>query len=57
MWPAMPHTASMRQDKRRGMPHDPKPLYYQFSFERAGTFTWAYLEEGPEVWRVEIGKT
>jgi uncharacterized protein (DUF2249 family) len=37
--------------------HDPKPLYYQFSFERAGTFTWKYLEEGPEVWRVEIGKT
>lgn len=37
--------------------HDPKPLYYQFSFERAGTFTWQYLEEGPEVWRVEIGKT
>mgnify|MGYP003347068660 CR=1 FL=1 len=29
--------------------HDPKPLYYQFSFERAGTFTWTYLEEGPEV--------
>ncbi len=37
--------------------HDPKPLYYQFSAERAGTFTWRYLEEGPEVWRVEIGKT
>ena len=37
--------------------HDPKPLYYQFSAERAGTFTWTYLEEGPEVWRVEIGKT
>ena len=33
---------------------DPKPLFYQFSFERAGTFTWTYLEEGPEVWRVEI---
>ncbi len=37
--------------------HDPKPLYYQFAAERAGTFTWRYLEEGPEVWRVEIGKT
>jgi hemerythrin-like domain-containing protein/uncharacterized protein (DUF2249 family) len=36
--------------------HDPKPLYYQFSFERAGAFTWYYVEEGPEVWRVEIGK-
>lgn len=37
--------------------HGPKPLYYQFSAERAGTFAWRYLEEGPEVWRVEIGKT
>lgn len=37
--------------------HDPKPLYYQFSFEHAGKFTWDYLEEGPEVWRVRIGKT
>jgi len=36
--------------------HDPKPLYYQFAAERPGTFTWRYLEEGPEVWRVEIGK-
>ena len=37
--------------------HDPKPLYYQFSAERAGTFRWTYLEKGPEVWRVEIAKT
>lgn len=37
--------------------HDPKPLYYQFSFEREGEFTWEYLEEGPSVWRVSIGKT
>jgi uncharacterized protein (DUF2249 family) len=37
--------------------HDPKPLYYQFSFERAGAFRWRYLEEGPDVWRIEIGKT
>lgn len=37
--------------------HDPKPLYYQFSFERSGQFTWEYLEQGPEVWRVRIGKT
>ncbi len=36
--------------------HDPKPLFYQFSFEREGQFTWEYLEEGPEVWRVRIGK-
>lgn len=25
--------------------------------ERAGAFAWRYLEEGPEVWRVEIRKT
>lgn len=36
--------------------HDPKPLYYQFQAERAGQFTWDYLEEGPETWRVAIGK-
>ncbi|HLC41796.1 MAG TPA: DUF2249 domain-containing protein [Methylomirabilota bacterium] len=36
--------------------HDPKPLYYQFAAEQAGAFTWQYLEQGPEVWRVEIGK-
>jgi uncharacterized protein (DUF2249 family) len=36
--------------------HDPKPLYYQLAAERPGTFTWEYLEEGPQVWRVRIGR-
>jgi uncharacterized protein (DUF2249 family) len=36
--------------------HDPSPLFHQFTFERAGTFHWRYLEEGPDVWRVEIAK-
>ncbi|CEE01145.1 MULTISPECIES: DUF2249 domain-containing protein [Bacillaceae] len=36
--------------------HDPKPLYYQFLIEREGCFTWDYIEEGPEQWRVAIGK-
>lgn len=36
--------------------HDPRPLYYQFSAEREGTFYWTYLEEGPELWRVRITK-
>lgn len=36
--------------------HDPKPLYYQFQAERPGQLVWEYLEEGPEVWRVRIGK-
>ena len=37
--------------------HDPKPLYYQFQAERQGQFTWEYVEQGPAVWRVVIGKT
>ncbi|MBI3166381.1 MAG: DUF2249 domain-containing protein [Chloroflexi bacterium] len=37
--------------------HDPKPLYYQFVHEHAGQFTWEYLEEGPDIWRVQIGRT
>lgn len=36
--------------------HDPKPLRYQFEAEHAGAFSWNYLEEGPEVWRVQIGR-
>jgi uncharacterized protein (DUF2249 family)/hemerythrin-like domain-containing protein len=36
--------------------HDPKPLFYQFSAERAGEFTWDYVESGPMIWRVRIGK-
>ncbi|PWU23102.1 MAG: hypothetical protein C5B48_09170 [Candidatus Rokuibacteriota bacterium] len=36
--------------------HDLEPLFYQFTFERPGAFGWRYLEDGPEVWRVEIGK-
>jgi uncharacterized protein (DUF2249 family) len=36
--------------------HDPKPLYYQFQAEQSGRFSWDYLEQGPEVWRVRIGR-
>ncbi|MDA8323903.1 MAG: DUF2249 domain-containing protein [Actinomycetota bacterium] len=36
--------------------HDPKPLRYQFEAEHAGQFTWSYLESGPRVWRVRIGR-
>ena len=36
--------------------HDPKPLFYQFQDESRGEFTWDYLEAGPEVWQVKIGK-
>ncbi|MCP5098284.1 MAG: DUF2249 domain-containing protein [Chloroflexi bacterium] len=37
--------------------HDPKPLFYQFQAERTGQFTWEYLEEGPDDWRVRIGRS
>jgi uncharacterized protein (DUF2249 family) len=36
--------------------HDPKPLYYQLEAEYPGQFSWTYVEQGPDVWRVEIGK-
>ncbi|MBO0748012.1 MAG: DUF2249 domain-containing protein [Acidimicrobiaceae bacterium] len=36
--------------------HDPKPLGYQFEAEHAGQYTWEYLEAGPTVWRVRIGR-
>lgn len=36
--------------------HDPKPLYYQLEAEYPGQFSWTYVEQGPQVWRVEIGK-
>jgi uncharacterized protein (DUF2249 family) len=36
--------------------HDPRPLYYQFQAEHTGQFSWDYLEQGPEVWRVRIGR-
>lgn len=35
---------------------DPKPIYYRLLVERGSAFNWKYLEEGPEVWKVEISK-
>ncbi len=38
--------------------HDPKPLRYQMAaVQGKDSFTWEYLEEGPEVWRVHLGKS
>ena len=37
--------------------HDPKPLYYQFTFERPGKFEWEYVESGPATWKVHIKRT
>lgn len=36
--------------------HEPRPLFYQFEIERPQQFTWDYLEEGPDIWRVRISK-
>lgn len=36
--------------------HDPVPLRYQFEHEFNGAFTWEYLEQGPEEFRVKITK-
>ena len=36
--------------------HDPQPLNDQFQLRAPGLFSWRYLEQGPQVWRVEIGK-
>jgi uncharacterized protein (DUF2249 family) len=36
--------------------HDPRPLRYQLTAERPGTFDWTYEAEGPELWRVRIDR-
>ncbi len=36
--------------------HDPKPLYYQMKAEWGNIFSWNYLEQGPENWKVRITK-
>lgn len=36
--------------------HDPKPLHTQFEDRCPGSFERTYLEIGPELWRVQIGK-
>ena len=36
--------------------HDPAPLRHQFNATRPDQFDWQYVESGPVVWRVSIGK-
>jgi regulator of cell morphogenesis and NO signaling len=36
--------------------HDPRPLYYQLLGERGDIFTWEYLEQGPDRFKVKIAK-
>ncbi|MDN5794759.1 MAG: DUF2249 domain-containing protein [Intrasporangium sp.] len=37
--------------------HDPTPLKYMLNAERPGQVSWAPIEQGPELWRVEVGRT
>lgn len=34
--------------------HDPVPLRRHLDMLYSGAFEWSYLEQGPDVWRVEI---
>ncbi|HTO15550.1 MAG TPA: iron-sulfur cluster repair di-iron protein [Edaphocola sp.] len=36
--------------------HDPKPLYHHLQSTHGDTFTWDYLQEGPQWWDVKISK-
>lgn len=36
--------------------HDPRPLLYQLATNFPGEFGWDYLEQGPDVWRLDIGR-
>ena len=37
--------------------HDPIPLYYEMKAEKGEVFDWKKIENGPELWKVEITKT
>ena len=36
--------------------HDPKAIHYELQAEHRHQFFWNYLGEGPEQWRVHIGR-
>lgn len=36
--------------------HDPKHLRREFELAHPSAFTWDYVESGPELWRVRIGR-
>lgn len=36
--------------------HDPKHLHNEFDVDYPGSYEWTYLERGPQVWRIQIGK-
>lgn len=36
--------------------HDPLPLRLQIEAVHGAAFSWTYVEQGPEVWQIEIGR-
>lgn len=34
--------------------HDPKPLRFQLEARYGARCDWAYLEQGPDIWRVRL---
>lgn len=36
--------------------HDPKPVYFQLQSLRGDTFTWDYLQAGPQWWDIRVTK-
>lgn len=36
--------------------HDPRPLHYQIETRYPDEFNWLYIEQGPEVWKVQISR-
>ena len=36
--------------------HDPRPLYFQLVSHHGDVFSWEYLEQGPDLFRIKITK-
>ena len=36
--------------------HDPEHLRAEFDADHPGSYSWEYVEKGPEVWRIRITK-
>jgi len=36
--------------------HNPVPLHLQLEGRTPGQVAWTYLQQGPDLWRVQIGK-
>src|SRR5688572_7448278 len=36
--------------------NNPLILFYQLLHERGNTFSWKYLEKGPQTWRIKVTK-